>query len=144
METLSVITPALLAKGCAQLNELERVLAQCPPPPVQPVTNRFTPGLYSREIRMQAGLVCTSKIHKTHHQFIVSKGVCEVWSEDDGWQLIRAPYHGITKPGARRAFKIIEDTIFTLFWPNPDNLTDLAAIEDAMIESHEIPKQGEL
>lgn len=131
--------PALIAKRNERLNEFERRLAEFPAPPVQPVTHRFTPGLYSREIKMQAGLVCTSKIHKTHHQFIVSKGRFEMWSEKTGWVEYSAPFHGETLPGARRAFRIIEDSVFTLFYPT--TLTDPELIECVMIEAHEIPEQ---
>ncbi len=132
-------SPSLIAKKNELLNEFERRLAECPAPPIQPVTHRFTPGLYSREIRMQAGLVCTSKIHKTHHQFVVSKGRFMMWSENAGWEEYSAPFHGETKPGARRAFHILEDTVFCLFYPT--TLTDPAEIEREMIEFHPIPTQ---
>ena len=128
----------LHAKACEPINEFERVLAQFPPAEEPTLTHRFTPGLYSREIILKAGLQCTSKIHKTEHQFIVSKGVFEMWDAENGWQLINAsvrPFHGITKPGARRAFKIIETTYFTTF--HPTTLTDLKEIEAALIEPDE-------
>jgi hypothetical protein len=84
--------------------------------------------------------MCTSKIHKTEHQFIVI-GVFEMWSEETGWVFIDAskkPHHGITRPGTRRAFRIHEDTWFTTF--HPTTLTDLKEIEAALIEPHDIPK----
>lgn len=84
-------------------------------------------------------MVCTSKIHKTEHQFIVSKGKAEVWVPGDGWQLIVAPYHGITKAGTRRALKIIEETIWTTF--HPTDKTNLAEVEAELIEAHDIPRQ---
>ena len=87
---------------------------------------------------MPKGLLCTSKIHKTEHQYVVSKGVLKVWSEEMGWELIRAPFIGITKPGARRALHIIEDTVWTTF--HPTTLTDLKEIEAALIEPHQIPQ----
>lgn len=139
MNDIAEQSAAVIAKRNERLNEFERRLSEFPAPPVQPVTHRFTPGLYSREIKMQAGLECTSKIHKTHHQFVVSKGRFEMWGEEQGWVEISAPYHGETIPGARRAFRIIEDTVFCLFYPT--TLTDLEEIEREMIEPHFIPKQ---
>jgi hypothetical protein len=127
-----------ITKGCSALNEFERRLSEFPPWPEPPLTHRFTPGLYSREIFLAKGLQCTSKIHKTEHQFIVSRGVFEMWSQETGWVLVDAskkPYHGITKPGTRRAFNIIEDTYFTTF--HPTELTDLNQIEAALIEPDE-------
>lgn len=131
-----------LAKRSAPLNQFEQELAKHPAcePPL--LVHRFTPGLYSRQILLKAGLQCTSKIHKTEHQFIISQGVFEMWSERDGWQFFDcrfSPHHGITKPGARRGFKIHADTIWTTF--HPTTLTDLAEIEKAIIEPHDIPTQ---
>lgn len=142
MTTLPTVpTAAQLAKKSERMNELERELAKCPPVE-HPETHRFTPGLYSRQIFLKAGIICTSKIHKTEHQFVVSQGKLKVWNESNGiggWQLIEAPYHGITKPGARRALHILEDTIWTTF--HPTDKTDLRAIEDDLIEPHDIPVQ---
>jgi len=132
---------ALLAKEIAALNNLEALLASCPPCPEQKVINRFTPGLYSRTIHMQKGLVCTSKIHKTEHQFNVSKGVLKVWSEENGWELIVAPYQGITKPGARRALIILEDTVWTTY--HPTHTTNMEQLEAELIEPHAIPLRPE-
>lgn len=73
-----------------------------------PLIHRFTPGLYTREIFMPAGTMITSMVHKTKHQFIVMEGVVSVFSENDGEQLIEAPYVGITLPNTRRVLYIHE------------------------------------
>lgn len=52
-----------------------------------PVVHRFTPGLYVREIFMAAGTLLTSKIHKTEHPYVVSKGRVSVLTE--GWNSLR-------------------------------------------------------
>ncbi len=138
---VSAINPALAAKDCVSLNELEHFLASCPKPPDCRVEHRFTPDLYSRTIYMPKGLLCTSKIHRTEHQYVVSKGHLKVWIDGKGWEEISAPYIGITKPGARRALWIMEDTIWTTF--HPTCLTDVAMIEKEIIEPHFIPKHRE-
>lgn len=84
-----------------------------------PLTHRFTPGLYVREIFMPAGTIVVSRIHKTQHPFVISKGDCEVWSPGTGWQRLRAPHTGITLPGTQRLLLIHEDTIWTTFHPGP-------------------------
>jgi len=106
-----------------------------------PVVHHFTPGLYCREIHMPAGGVLTSKIHKTEHPFVVSKGHCIVYLNRDEWEDIRAPHFGVTKPGTRRLLFILEDTVWTTF--HPTDLTDLLEIEDALIEPHENPLLAE-
>jgi hypothetical protein len=59
-----------------------------------------------------------------------------VFSENDGLQMIEAPFTGITKPGTRRVLLIVEDTIWTTFHPTQE--TDLAKIEADIIEPHTI------
>jgi hypothetical protein len=100
-----------------------------------PVTNRFTPGLYIREIFMPKGSLIISKIHKTEHPFIVSKGHAAVWTEESGVVQIKAPHTGITKPGTRRILYIHEDCIWTTFHPTTE--TDVARIEEQIIEPHD-------
>ena len=97
-----------------------------------PVVHRFTPGLYIREIFMPAGSVLTSKIHKTEHPFVISKGVVSVWTAEEGTITLNAPYTGITKPGTRRVLFIHEDTIWTTFHVGEEN--NVEAIEDRIIE----------
>ena len=82
--------------------------------------------------------VITSKIHKTEHPFIVSKGVVSVSIDAGEWQLIEAPYSGITKPGTRRILWVHEDTIWTTIHANPDNENE-NEIEERIIEKHENP-----
>ena len=93
------------------------------------LTHRFTPGLYIREIYMPAGSVLSTKIHKTEHPFVISAGKVSVYSGNDGPQYIEAPYTGITKPGTRRFLVVHEDTIWTTFHPNPDELRDIVELE---------------
>lgn len=82
-----------------------------------PLKHRFTPGLYVREIFMPAGTIVVSRIHKTQHPFVISKGECEVWSPGVGWTPLKAPHTGITLPGTQRLLLIHEDTIWTTFHP---------------------------
>ena len=140
MDNIELRRATQLAKECPELNQLERELAWEPIAP-PPVVHTFTPGLYARTIFLKAGTLCTSKIHKTEHQYIVSRGSCRVWIPGIGWEMIKAPYHGITKVGTRRALHILEDTIWTTFHPTMS--TDLDEIENEIIEPHSIPIKPE-
>lgn len=102
-----------------------------------PLVHTFTPGLYSRSIFMPAGSILTSKIHRTEHQFIVSRGALWVYSDNDGPQFIEAPYHGVTKPGTRRLLVIERDTIWTTF--HATDLTDVEEIERTILEPYVNP-----
>ena len=66
---------------------------------------------YIREIFMPADQLITTKIHKKLHPFFVMSGRLTIISED-GIKEIKAPYHGITKPGTKRIIYTHEDTVF--------------------------------
>lgn len=127
------VARAIEAAKDPELNRLEAAMAQMPQIEF-PVMHRVTPGLYTREIFMPAGSILTSKIHKTDHQYIVSKGRASV-RVDGVWQEIVAPFHGFTKAGTRRVLAIHEDTIWTTF--HPTEKTDLVEIESELIHKHD-------
>ncbi len=119
------------------IDELEAVMLDNFPVIDCPVTNRFTDGLYVREIFMPAGAFITSKIHKTQHQFFILKGKAQVWI-DGVEHVLEAPYIGVTEPGTRRVLYILEDTIWATSHPNPDNET-LEQLEERIIQKNDNP-----
>jgi hypothetical protein len=111
-----------------------------------PLKHTFTKGLYSRMIFMPAGTLCSSKIHKTEHQFVVLKGKLEVSIDGGKSELIIAPYHGITQAGTRRLLFIHQDTVWVTFhatdiMPEDDSeeaeLKAVKQIEYLILEKHE-------
>lgn len=106
-----------------------------------PVTHTFTNGMYVRTIYMPAESLIASKIHKTQHPFVVREGKVSVRRKGlDGWETFEAGHMGITEPGTHRLLFTHEDTIWTTFHPNPENITDLAELERRIIEYHEPPE----
>lgn len=101
-----------------------------------PLVHRFTPGLYSREIFMPKGTLVISKIHKTEHQFIVSRGAVTVWDEKDGITHIQAPFAGVTTPGTRRVLYINEDCVWTTFHPTTE--TNVEQLEAMLVDTRKI------
>jgi len=130
-------TPSQLAKRNTRINELEQRMAQFEPA-VCPVTHRFTPGLYAREIFMPAGTLITSKIHKTEHPFVVLSGRVSVWTGDGEAAMLEGGHVGITKAGTRRVLYIHSDTRWVTFHPSEE--TDLVKLEEQLIEPHDFPK----
>ncbi len=104
-----------------------------------PLVHRFTPGMYIRQITMPANTVVTTRIHKTEHPYVVSAGKCLVLVEGQGWIPIQAPHSGVTKPGTRRLLLVLEDTVWTTFHTNPDELRDIAEIEDMLMVDYDNP-----
>ncbi len=96
---------------------------------IEPV-HRFLPGVYMREVTIPAGTLLTSRLHKTRHACIVSKGSITVWSNHEGVQRISAPATFISEPGVRRVGYAHEDTV----WSNVHSIDgeDIPTIEDAL------------
>ena len=97
------------------LDELEVAMLDGGEPVFCPIANKFTEGMYIREIFMPAGSLITSKIHKTEHPYLVSYGKVAVSIDGKEWNEITAPYTDITYPGTRRVLYILEDCIWTTF-----------------------------
>ncbi len=128
--------PVEIALGAVGVNHLEKQLAKFPQVNL-PLRHIFTPGLYVREIFIPKGTLCTTKIHKTEHPFVISAGSVSVWTAEHGIVRYAAPFTGVTKPGTRRVIYANEDTIWSTFHPTRE--TDLARIEAQIIEPHDIP-----
>lgn len=133
-----------------KIDLLEEAMNSCQPVDC-PLNHRFTPGLYTREIFMPAGALITSMIHKTTHPFFILKGKVSVFSDNDGEQILEAPYVGITKPGTRRVLYIHEDCVWATAHPTDvvpvDNteesiLNAVWLVEAAIIEPHINPLLG--
>lgn len=70
---------------------------------------------YIRTIRMPAGMLISSKIHRTEHPFHISEGDVSVWTHKLGTMRFRGPYSGITRPMTKRLLFTHEDTTWTTF-----------------------------
>ena len=103
-----------------------------------PLVHRFLPGMYIREIHMPAGAVLTSKIHKTEHPFVVTKGVVSVWSVNEGTAVYKAPHFGITKPGTRRVLLVHEDVVWITFHACTEETVE--EVEERIIEKRNNPR----
>jgi hypothetical protein len=104
-----------------------------------PTKHRFTPGLYVREIFMPRGAVVVSKLHKTEHPFVISKGKCAVWDAGNGVQELAAPFCGVTKAGTQRVLLVLEDCVWTTFHPILEGEAwNLAKIEARIIQPQSV------
>lgn len=112
-----IFNPNHKPKIWAAIDKLECAISKLPRMYGE-LIEKGTPGLYSRTLIMPKGMVCTSKIHKTHHQFIISGGLVRVYNAlDDSDITFQAGDHGITKIGTRRVLYCFEETKWTTFHP---------------------------
>lgn len=126
--------PACLAavpgtKECERFDKIEQFLATFDQKVDMPITHRFTPHMYIREIFMPKGFYVTSRIHLTEHPFTISKGKVRVKIGETEWITLQAPHTGITLAGTRRLLETIEDCVWTTYHvtdeTDPDKLVDL-------------------
>lgn len=122
-----------------RLDLLEATMQQLPEVECE-LEHVFTPGLYSRAIYMPQGTLIVSRIHKTKHQFNISSGVCAVKNNDGEWEILEAPYNGVTEAGTRRVLYIIENTLWTTYHAVPIEPTNDSeeAIKEAVDKVDEL------
>ena len=119
---LSEINRDVLAT-CSEVDKIEYIMCQSDQKVEMPLTHVFTPGLYTRTIFMPAGSLVMSMTHNTRHPFIITTGEVDVISPEGSFTHV-APYMGITQPGTKRLLHVKQDTTWTTFHANENNLTD--------------------
>ena len=77
-----------------------------------PLQHYFSRGVYAREMTCPAGTAITGRIHKYSQINILSKGKVSVLT-DDGVITVSAPYTLVAQPGAKRAFYVHEEAVWT-------------------------------
>lgn len=89
------------------------------------VTHDFADGQYIRKIVMPKGLLVTTKIHAKNHPYFILSGEASIFS-DKGVERIKAPHHGITEAGTKRALYIHEEcTFITVHRTDSLNIDDI-------------------
>lgn len=123
-----------------KIDKIEAILENFEPIKSE-VKHGFANGYYIRTVTMPKAPegkkhIVTSMVHDTTHGYHVSRGVVEVISDNDGKQLIVAPYWGITTPNTRRVLHIIEETEWTTF-----HITDILPENDTYEAKEEAAKK---
>ena len=108
----------------SKVNDGELIEQDCP------VTHRFTPGCYLREIFMPAGTRIIGKIHATEHFNILLTGKVTVLTAEST-EHIEAPYTFISKAGVQKVVIIHEDCIWQTV--HVTDSTDLNEIEKQVV-----------
>lgn len=104
-----------------------------------PVRNYFAPGVYAREITIPAGVCLVGVEHKTDNLVVLSAGRL-LLSTEAGPVEIEAPHTLMCKAGSKNAAVAIETAVWTNFFPNPDNETNV----DKLVEVFTYAKASDL
>lgn len=91
----------------------------------------FTPGLYTREMRVPADVMLTGMIHKTEHLSIFLQGRMIVTDGEGGSKEIEAPIIETGLPGIKRAGYTLEDVRWITVHPTEE--TDIDTLEAMLI-----------
>lgn len=87
--------------------------------------HRFTPGLYTRELRIPPGQIVVGKRHAVEHQVMLTKGKCLCVTER-GLEEMQAPMHFISPAGEKRVVITTDDeAVWVTMHP-----TEYASTED--------------
>jgi hypothetical protein len=97
---------------------------------LNPVKHSFADGCYIREIFNPANELLVTKIHKKEHPFFLMQGEMSILTED-GIKHLKAPHHGITKPGTKRIIYTHSDCIFITVHATTE--TNIDKIEEQVI-----------
>lgn len=100
-----------------------------------PLTHRFAPGVYLREIFMPAGAIVIGKIHRTEHFNVLIRGACMIVHDDGSREELRAPLTFVSKAGVQKVLVILEDTIWQTIHPTTE--TDMTRLEAELIQPYE-------
>lgn len=94
--------------------------------------HHFAPHVYGRTMIIPAGMCVVGKIHKEAHLNVITRGVIKVVTEF-GEDILEGPKTWVSQPGTKRAVYAIEETEWITIHHNPDNLTDIRALEEQLI-----------
>lgn len=111
---------AVIVEHCKALAQVE-----CP------VTHRFAPGVYLREIFMPADTVVIGKVHKTRHFNILIQGACLIVHSDGTREELRAPCTFVSDCNVQKVLYILEDMIWQTVHVTDE--TDLSKLEPLLI-----------
>lgn len=97
-----------------------------------PLKHTFPQGFYVREIFLPKGTLLVGKIHRHEHPNFLMSGDVSVLTEE-GPKRIKGPCSMVSPAGTKRIVYAHEDTVWVTVHLNPDNLTDLKALEELII-----------
>jgi len=113
------------------INVIAHELAGMPQKPA-PVTHRFAPGVYLREIFMEAESIVIGRVHKTRHFNVLLTGACLIVHADGSREELRAPMTFVSEAGVQKVLYILEDMQWQTIHPTDE--TDMEKLDAILVE----------
>lgn len=95
-----------------------------------PLTHRFAPGVYMREISMPAGSFVIGHEHRTEHLNVILSGTVLVSLDGVVGQIV-GPCTFVSKPGVRKVLFNLTDVLWATIHPTHE--TDIDRLEALLI-----------
>jgi len=121
-----------------RVNRLQAELLKIPQADI--VTEHiFLDGIYERKITIPPWTVLTGAEHKTSYRVRIERGTIAV-NTDTEVKVLTGPLEFDAPAGVQRAGRVFgEEVVWVDIYPNPDNCTDLSALEDRL---YVVPEMG--
>ena len=103
-----------------------------------PVKHSFAEGVYIREIFMAKNMVIVGHLHRDSYYNIMVSGDISCLTEN-GIKRMTGANQSIAPPLTKRFGYTHEDTVWQTVHPNPDNITDIDALEKMIIIEEPLP-----
>jgi hypothetical protein len=113
------------------VNFIAHELAGMPQKPA-PVTHRFAPGVYLREIFMEADSIVIGRVHKMRHFNVLLTGACLIVHADGTREELRAPMTFVSEAGVQKVLYILEDMQWQTIHPTDE--TDMEKLDAMLVE----------
>lgn len=126
-ETIATGKVAYTAMVAALIDELKDK-PQCE----MPVTHRFSPGIYLREIFMPAQTFVIGHIHRTRHQNIVLTGRAQVMMDGKVVEVNAGDVFE-SGPGVQKILLIEQDCRWITVHANPSDNQDIVSLEAGLV-----------
>lgn len=108
-----------------------------------PVTHRFEPGMYIREMFVPRGTYFIGRAHRYGHRVTLDAGRVRLITEDHE-VTVAAPYELQTTPYFITVFEALEDVWGSTYHPNPTNSRNIDVLEtDIFLPANDLFKIGE-
>jgi hypothetical protein len=101
------VKSGITRRSDAEIDLIAALLLRFPQPSL-PTRHAFAGGMYRREMAIPKGCLLVGEIHRKEHFFEVTAGRIAVFDDANGWQVLTAPFAGVSKPGVRRVGYALE------------------------------------
>jgi hypothetical protein len=112
-----------------------------------PLSHRFEPGLYIREVFIPKGTFFIGRAHRYGHKVTLDAGRVRLILEDGNRTHsveLEAPHELNTVPYFQTVFEALEDTWGSTYHPNPTNSRNIDALEaDIFLPADDMFRIGE-